>query len=192
RAARTDPSDRSMVAAAFQHGTSRLMRGMSDSTVGRASSDGSDIKTRSYQSAPVEPPGSAHRLVDLLLDVVVVRGLVDLAVVLAEDALDRSRIVGLELQEQGRATGRQAPPALLDEGAVDPGRGCPADGTAGDGADDRPDREHEEQQAAEHRADDRASLRPGRRLVVEGDLALGVLAHDRGVLEPELAGVLDR
>src|SRR3954469_24756327 len=112
---------------------------------------------------------------------------------LAEDPHDRSGIAILELEEESRPARWQILPDLLHEAAVDARRGGSTDQAAGDRApDDGSDREDDEQETAEHGTDRGSRLRPTRHLVVEGDLAVGVLAHDRGVLEPDLARVLDR
>src|SRR4051812_6362251 len=189
----SDSSVRWMVAAAFHDGTRTLTRGPPDSVVGGASSDRSDIAWMVSGGPRRAARGSAHRLVEVLFDVVVVRGLTDPAVVLAEDADDRPRIAILDLEEERGTTRRQVVADFLDELAIDAGRGRATDQAARDRpADDGTDREDDEQEAAQDRADRGAGLRTARHLVMERDLAVGVLAHDGRVLQPDLARVLDR
>jgi hypothetical protein len=53
------------------------------------------------------------------------------------------------------------------------------------------DRKGDEQDPAEHRADDGPRLGRAARLVLHAELAVGAVGDDRGVLEVDLAGLLE-
>src|SRR5262249_40250882 len=78
--------------------------------------------------SPAPPLGRAgrrslQRILERLLDLVRQRGLADRAPVLAERRDEDPGVAALDLEEQGRAAGLQVLPDLLDELAVDAGRG---------------------------------------------------------------------
>src|SRR4051794_39520696 len=143
----------------------------------------------------VRPARSGRRLLQRVaqraLLLVIERRLDDRALVLAHRPDEHAGLAGLGQQEQRRATIRELGLDLLHEAPVHARRRRAADEPADDRAADESDREDEEQQAPEDGAHGGAGLRAARHLVLDVDLAVGVLGHDRGVLEADPAVLLE-